>query len=255
MHDGAAPSLEAQVLTPLLDPAEMANASFQDLEARLSSIPAYARRFNEAFGAPPDMARIGAALAAYQRTLISAGSPFDRWRYAGQADALSPRARQGFALFTGKAGCARCHLVGEQNALFTDNAMHNTGIGVRARVVATAAPAPSPTVNFAAAGDRGRQEVTGLPADLHRYRTPALRNVALTAPYMHDGSVATLADVVRFYDAGGAPNPNLDPGVKPLHLEDTEVEALVAFLHSLTGANAAALANEGARAGRPAADR
>lgn len=193
------------------------------------------------------MARIGSALAAYQRTLASANSPFDRWRFGGERHALSEAAKRGFVLFSGKAGCTGCHLIGETSALFTDNGMHNTGAaaGVTAKGdVRVASRSGSSTIDFAAAGDRGRHEITQNPADLYRFRTPTLRNVALTAPYMHDGAMATLDDVVRFYNTGGGANSNLDPAIRPLGLEQREMDDLVAFLNSLTGDNVQQLAAE-----------
>lgn len=156
-------------------------------------------------------------------------------------------------MFTGRAGCTGCHLIGETSALFTDNAMHNTGAaaGVTAGGgVRVGSRSGSSTIDFAAAGDRGRHEVTQNPADLYRFRTPTLRNVALTAPYMHDGAMATLGDVVRFYNAGGGANGNLDPAIKPLGLDSREIEDLVAFLNSLTGDNVSRLAAE-AKAAAP----
>jgi cytochrome c peroxidase len=253
MHDGAAPSLEAQVLTPLLDANEMANSSFEDLERRLAAIPDYRDEFQSAFRGEPTMARVGEALAAYERTLVSGNSAFDRWKFVGIEDAVAPQTKRGFELFTGKAACVSCHAIGNDNALFSDNAMHNTGIGF-ARAQSTRGELPAKqmasTVDFAAAGDRGRHEVTHDPKDLFSYRTPTLRNVAVTAPYMHDGSLATLEDVVRFYNRGGIANPNLDPALRPLNLDDGDVAALVAFLRSLTGDNLDALAVD-ARAGQP----
>ncbi len=246
MHDGAAPSLEAQVLTPLLDGNEMANGSFDQLEGKLDSLPDYAQAFREVFGEGPSMASIGKALAAYQRTLISGNSAFDRWMFGGQGDAMPEEAKRGFALFKGKAGCVACHTAGATAALFTDNGMHNTGVASRAlKSPDTRLAQPvrtTPTVDFAGAGDRGRNEVTQVPADLYRFRTPTLRNVAVTGPYMHDGSIATLREVVEFYNGGGVANANLDPAIKPLGLSSLEVDDLVALLNSLTGSNVSELA-------------
>ena len=199
------------------------------------------------------MALVGSALAAYQRTIASGNSAFDRWRYLGETPALAADAQRGLALFTGKAGCASCHTVGDRSALFSDNLMHNTGaaLGKRGPVRVASRSKPS-TIDFAAAGDRGRHEVTQNPADLYRFRTPTLRNVALTAPYMHDGSIATLTDVVRFYNEGGGANDNLDDKIKPLHLEEQEIADVVAFLNSLTGDNVETLAAEALAAAPPA---
>ncbi len=253
MHDGAAPSLQTQMLTPLFDRNEMANAGFAEVEQRLSAMPAYAAAFQAVFGEEPSIATLGAALAAYQRSLVSGRSAFDRWKYGGEAGALPADAQRGFAIFTGKGGCVSCHAIGETSALLTDNLMHNTGVSAAAVArdgdgIKIAGRATGTTIDFASAGDRGRHEVTQDPADLYRFRTPTLRNVALTAPYMHDGSHATLEDVVRFYNRGGGANANLDPAIKPLGLDDREVSDVVAFLRSLTGDNVETLAAEAAAA-------
>jgi cytochrome c peroxidase len=196
------------------------------------------------------MESVGAALASYERTLVSGDSAFDRWRYGGDETALSPAAQRGAALFTGEAGCASCHLVGERSALFTDHGLHNTGVGFRAsmrpaetrrrvQVAPDTVLSFDPAVIAASAepppNDLGRYEITLDPADRWKYRTPTLRNVALTAPYMHDGALATLGDVVAFYDAGGVPNPGLDSRIRPLGLSETQRRDLVAFLEALTG--------------------
>jgi len=182
---------------------------------------------------------------------------------------MNDKARQGFRLFTGKAACNGCHLLGKSSALFTDHQLHNTGIGyahsmgrsvIRAAFKKRVPPgkkeqrqttrvqlAPGVFVNVAQdiidsvaeefPADLGYYEITENPADRWKYLTPGLRNVSLTAPYMHDGSLATLADVVSFYNAGGFPNANLDPRIRPLGLSEQEQAALVAFLDSLTGDN------------------
>lgn len=247
MHDGAAPSLEVQALTPLFAPDEMANGSFEDFERKLASLPEYASDFQQLFGRPPTVADAGRSLAAFQRTLISGDSPFDRWKFGGDASAITADAKAGFELFSGKAGCSTCHVIGNDRAIFTDNLMHNTGVGTRLPDGVSRVRHESATVDFARAGDRGRNEVTGNAADMFKYRTPTLRNVAITGPYMHDGSFATLEDVVRFYSRGGNANANLDPAIKPLSLSDSEISALVAFLKSLTGSNVESLAADTAR--------
>jgi cytochrome c peroxidase len=196
------------------------------------------------------METVGQALASYQRTLVSGDSPFDRWYYGGDGTALGEAAQRGFRLFTGKAGCVACHTIGPEHALFTDNGLHNTGVGFRASMAeeppsqpVTVAPgvvvdvptAVIAAVSEQASGDLGLYEVTQDPDDRWKYRTPTLRNVALTAPYMHDGSLPTLDAVVAFYDAGGVPNEVLDPLIRPLGLSTGERSDLVAFLQSLTG--------------------
>jgi len=159
-------------------------------------------------------------------------------------------------LFRGKASCNSCHTVGPESALFTDGEFHNTGIGYYATMRPAVdelhvllAPGQSERVNtdlLKSTGteqfpDLGRYEVTGSPADRWRYRTPTLRNVELTAPYMHDGSLASLRDVLEFYNRGGVPNDVLDPRIRPLGLSGAEIDDLLAFLLSLTGSNVDAL--------------
>jgi cytochrome c peroxidase len=253
-HDGRADSLEAQIEGPLLARNEMGNPSMDAVVEKIRGIDGYAEQFDRAFpGRGLDATTVGMAIASYERTLVSGGSPVDRYLYAGDEQALTPAAKRGLALFRGRAGCAACHLVGPEHALFTDDAFHDTGIGARA----TAGPGTEGTrrvqaapgvvldvpraiiarVSEAPAEDLGRAEITGEPADRHRYRTPSLRNVALTAPYMHDGSLATLRDVVELYRDGGVAHDGLDPRIRPLDLSDQDVADLVAFLESLTGSD------------------
>jgi cytochrome c peroxidase len=253
-HDGREPTLEMQPFDVFLNPDEMAAPSLGAVVAAVGALPDYPPLFRAAFGAPPSAERIGAALATYVRSLVSGGSPFDRWRYGGEPGALGTAARRGFDLFAGRAGCVGCHAIGERSALFTDNRFHDTGVAwyqteilrngteeVRvelapdvttvlphAAVVSVGAPPPA---------DLGRYEVTGDPADRWRIRTPTLRNVALTAPYMHDGSFSTLGEVVAFYDRGALPHEGLDPALRPLGLGEGERDDLVEFLKSLTGGN------------------
>ena len=258
-HDGRAASLEAQALEPLVDPKEMGNPSHDHLIARLRAFPDYAGLFERAFGRAADIAALTQAVAAWQRTLLSGDTPFDRWRYGNDKTALSPAAKRGFELFVGKAGCVGCHGIGNDHALFTDHAYHNTGIGaVRTRERGDALKveiAPGEygfverkdleAVSEPTEPDFGRFEVTRAPADRWAYKTPSLRNVALTAPYMHDGSLATLAEVVDYYNRGGQPTPGLDPRIRPLGLAPSEFADLVAFLESLTGANIDELVRDG----------
>jgi len=221
MRDGEAPSLQSQVLVPLFDLHEMANPTFKGLISRLERLPDYQDRFEKAFGAPISVPLIGRAIANYERSLLCARSPFDRWRFGGESGAMAARAHKGFRLFAGKAGCLACHPVGAEAALFTDHGFHNTGLGFR---------------HLPAAGilqDFGRQEVTHEAGDLRKFKTPSLRNVARTAPYMHNGSLKSLADVVRYYNGGGSSDPAQDALIHPLGLSEEEIGDLVAFLESL----------------------
>ena len=267
-HDGRETSLEHQVWGPLLARNEMGNPSIGFLIEKLRGMGGYAQQFERAFpGRGLAVETIGMALASYERTLVSAGSAFDRYLYGGDALALSPAAQRGLALFRGSAGCMACHAIGAQQALFTDNALHNTGVGYEAAMGSgggtvgadegtrrvQAAPGIHLDVPLSVIAqvsepvpkDLGRYEITQNPADRWRYRTPTLRNVGLTAPYMHDGSLGTLADVVDFYRRGGAPNEGLDPLIRPLSLSDSDAADLIEFLESLTGGDVAELVADG----------
>ena len=248
-HDGREFSLATQAWLPLLNPDEMANPSIGHVLQRLEMLPDYAGHFERAFdGAGPGMDTLGAAISAFERTLVSARSRFDRWRYGGEAGVLSAVEQQGFALFTGKARCASCHQIGESGALFADGRFHVTGAGQGAAGVAITVPlapgvqtvlSPSDLAAFEQIlpADLGRFEVTQDPADRWAFKTPSLRNVARTPPYMHDGSLPTLAAVVDFYERGGGTVAGKSPLLAPLHLTVAEKAALVAFLGSLDGAN------------------
>jgi len=258
-HDGREFSLENQVWGPLLAGNEMGNLSIGAVIRRIESLADYDGLFELAFARGPDMQTVGMALASYERTLVSGDSPFDRWHYGQDQSAISESAQRGFALFSGKAGCIACHIVKQEFALFTDDAFHNTGVGY----YATMRPADEELVVLLAPGqakrldtdilqstgteqfrDLGRYEVTGSPDDRWRYRTPGLRNVALTAPYMHDGSLPSLRDVLLFYNRGGVPNEVLDPLIRPLGLNDAEIEDLLNYLRSLTGSNVDVLVSD-----------
>jgi cytochrome c peroxidase len=231
----------------------MANPSLGHVLDRLRALPDYAGRFEAAFagrGASADS--VGEALASYERTLVAGDSPFDRYRYGGANDALRADERRGLEIFTGKGRCANCHLIGEHSALLSDFRYHNTGIGwlrsqQRAQVEVELAPgttAPMSAADLRRIGapprsDLGRFEITLDPADRWAYKTPMLRNVAATAPYMHDGSLPTLEAVVEFYDGGGAGAPDQSSLIAPLRLSTAEKAALVAFLKALTGRVAA----------------
>jgi cytochrome c peroxidase len=252
-HDGRERALELQIWSPLLAANEMANPSIGVVLDRVAALPGYLAAFVAAFGTAPDVVNVGQALAAYQRGLLSADSPFDRWYFGHDESALTTQARRGFALFRDH-GCIGCHVLAEDHAQFTDDLYHDTGIGYAAamhpRSIESLRVAPGVVVDLAsavvapAANDLGRYEVTQRPEDRWRYRTPSLRNVALTAPYMHDGSLATLDDVVAHYVRGGVPHDGLDPLIRPIPIAATERADLVAFLESLTGSNVAALVTD-----------
>lgn len=258
-HDGREATLENQAWGPLLTPSEMANPSIGYVIEKIRGLPDYEGLFEKAFaGRGPGLETLGQAIASYERTLISANSRFDRWYYGKEGGALTAEEQAGFRLFAGKAGCAACHPVGEKWALFTDDGFHNTGIGwarsmgqggkYRVQLapgVVTEIESSAIDASFEPRqNDVGRFEVTENPADRWAYRTPTLRNVARTAPYMHDGSFSTLEAVVDFYDRGGIDNPLKDPRLKPLGLAADEKRALVDFLKSLTGSDIDTLARD-----------
>ncbi len=252
--DGRAASLEAQALQPLLHPDEMANPSLAAVLARIDSLADYRAPLRSAFDRPrATAAGVASALAAYERSLIAADSKFDRWYFGHQADALDPTEQRGFALFR-QHGCVQCHRIETDHALFTDAAFHNVGVQAHTdaqrlqSVAVQLAPGTTTSVTRAALrrigvedkADLGRYEVTRRPADRRAFRTPSLRNVALTGPYMHDGSFSTLGDVVDYYAAGGTPSdPAQDPRIRPLALDAADRAALVAFLEALTSPAAA----------------
>ena len=258
-HDSRETSLEQQVWGPLLAANEMANPSIGYVIEKIKGLPDYNDLFEKAFGRGPGMETVGMALASYERTLNSANSAFDRWFYGKQNQAISDAAKKGFQLFTGKGGCSACHTITSQHALFTDNKLHNTGIGyadsmdmqpVKQRIQIAPGTYISvdndviDSISEPKPGDLGRYEVTQLPEDRWKYKTPSLRNISLTAPYMHNGRFETLRQVVEFYSQGGTVNKDLDPLMKPLNLNELEIKELTAFLQTLTGSNVVQLVSD-----------
>jgi cytochrome c peroxidase len=259
-HDGRENTLEQQVWGPLLAKNEMGNPSVGHVIQRIKQLSDYDGLFEKAFdGRSVSMETLGSALASYQRTLVSADSAFDRWYYANNRKALSESAIRGFKLFTGKAGCSACHLINESYALFTDNKLHNTGIGYQASMsirpeTSRVQLAPGvyvemdssliDQVGLAELSDVGQYEVTENPADRWKYKTPSLRNIGLTAPYMHNGKLGNLMEVVDFYNRGGVANLLLDKRIRPLGLTDQQKQDLVNFLQSLNGNNVEQLVSD-----------
>ncbi len=229
-HDGRVTTLEEQALMLFTDAQEFNAPSMDWVVARIAELDDYDGLFQEAFDAPADADRIARALAAFQRRLIAANSPFDRWFYGKEAEALSESAVRGFRVFREEGLCAACHRVDDDNALFTDNKFHDTGIAWR----------NAQSVKEGEA-DRGREEATGLIWERYKIKTPTLRNVALTGPYMHDGSIETLEGAVRFYVRGGIDHPTLSALIGPLDLSARDIADLVAFLESLTSPHVAEL--------------
>ncbi len=245
--DGRADTLEDQAIQPLINHLEMGNQSYDEVVKRLRAIPEYVAEFKSVFGGEVKIELIGKAIAAYERTLVSGDSPFDRFM-AGDQSAISEAAKRGFALFRGKARCSRCHTFSDALPFFSDFNYHNTGVAAnhpnfdklsrRAYEVIETDRAKEVIDKLAAEDggqELGRVLVSYQVFDIGSYRTPSLRNIALTAPYFHDGSAKTLADVVRFYNEGGRQNINREWDLNALALTVDEQRDLVAFLESLTG--------------------
>jgi cytochrome c peroxidase len=220
--DGRASSLEDQADKPIANPIEMGQG--HDVwVSKLDADPAYKDAFRKAFGpGPATIGKVTKALATFERTIISGNSPFDRYQFGGDKKALSPAAIRGLAIFREptRGNCTACHNIGEKYALFSDGKFHNIGVGVNGEGELT---------------DLGRYNETKVESDKGAFKTPTLRSVAKTAPYMHDGSEKTLKSVVDFYAGGGNSNPHLDKEIKEIKLSGRDRADLVEFLESLTG--------------------
>ncbi len=220
--DGRAKTLEEQAGGPIENPIEM-NMPHDACLAKLGSNSTYVKLFETTFGpAPISMEMVGKAIASFERTLLSGNSPFDRYFFGGDLKAISPAAIRGLEIFNNakKGNCSVCHKIGEQNAPFTDGKFHNIGVGIGTDGELT---------------DLGRYEQTKDERDKGAFKTPTLRNIAKTGPYMHDGRQATLKEVVDFYVGGGTSNQYLDKEIKELKLSGQERADLVAFMETLTG--------------------
>lgn len=246
--DGRANTLEEQAEQPLLNAGEMGLENELELVARLSSIPEYQAAFRRVFLKEGIMLKtIARAIAAYERTLTSSNSPFDRF-VAGDRNALTSTQKAGWVLFKGKARCIECHAFSASSRLFTDFKFYNTGIAgrdqnfkvllqqadelqLRDRNEPISVNLLAHEVEFS---ELGRFLVTRTENDIGAFKTPTLRDIELTGPYMHNGSLRTLLDVVRFYNQGGNQNPNLDPKIRPLNLSEVEMNEIVEFLRALT---------------------
>jgi len=214
--DGRAASLEDQALGPVQNPIEMGNTLDQMLET-LRAIESYPGYFQEAFGTSEiTNDRVAKAIADFERTRMSGNSPYDQWK-AGDESAVSDAVKLGDELFFDKAGCNQCHL----GYNFSDTLFHNLGVGWDPE-----------TETFA---DQGRAVVTEVEAETGAFKTPTVREVTKRAPFMHDGSVATLRDVMELYNRGGDQNPYLDPKIQPLDLSEQEIDALLAMMEALEG--------------------
>jgi cytochrome c peroxidase len=225
MWDGQFRTLETQALDPFRTNGDL-HIELGDVVERISGDAGYRAAFECAFSGPPTVRRVGEAIATYERSLLSGNTRFDDYLFNGHKDALNEQERFGYEVFLERGACVNCHDIfhqsvnplGGSHALFTDGRFHNLGVGY----------------SEGRMKDTGRFYWSGDKEEWGAFRTPSLRNVALTAPYMHDGSLSTLDEVVDFYDRGGNPNPNLSPTMRPLLLTHEEKQALVAFLEALT---------------------
>ena len=254
--DGRSPSLEDQALHPFLNPVEMALPSHEPILATIRGDVAYVKAFRDVFDVRPrniTMKEVTMAIAAFERNQISGDSPFDRWYFGGEQNAISEQAKRGFAVFLGNGRCVSCHTIEQDHALFTDHLFHNIGVGINdiqdkvpdlARAFQVAKN-QGVDVDVAVLGDAdtshlGRFAVDDQFSSMGAFKTSTLRNIAVTAPYMHDGSLATLREVVDHYNNGGVTNPDdpvnpfLSGGIRPLKLTEQEIDDLVLFMEALT---------------------
>ena len=250
--DGRVNTLEEQAALPITNQVEMGQPSLDAAMARIAAIGEYEEAFRRVFGGPPNGPDLLRAIASYERTQLSFDSPFDHF-IAGDKNAIDDAAKRGWELFNTRGRCNKCHALTEDKrdvTNFTDNDFHNIGIGIiRHNVVALARQAEQ-LINSGdkAAIDRaaiqtdmsslGRFLITKREPDIASFKTPDVRNVLVTGPYFHDGSQETLWDVIDHYNKGaGLQNPYLDQDIQPLALTEGDIDDLVAFLASLTGAD------------------
>jgi len=255
--DGRSSSLEDQSQFPMINPVEMGLPNHEPVLKIVREDPAYVEGFKKAFnksGKDVTMDEVKKAIAAFERTVVSGDSPFDRWYFAGEANAISDSAKRGYTVFIGQGRCVSCHVIEQTQALFTDNKFHNIGVGIN-RIQADVPRLAGEFLKAKAAGadvdkavlsdpktsDLGRFAVTDSFDEIGGFKTSTLRNIAMTAPYMHDGSLKTLKDVVKHYNEGGKSpgdpspvNPYLSGGIRPLDLTDQQTDDLVAFMEALT---------------------
>jgi len=212
--DGRAATLEDQSIGPFANPIEHGFANHDEMVAKMKKMPGYRKLFQEVFGGEITIQDVGRAVASFQRTVLSGNSAVDKYDIGGDQNALSDSAKRGLELFRGKARCTRCH----SGFNFTDEKFHNLGIGWDDNKV-----------------DLGRYMETKNPEDIGAFKTPTLREIARTAPYMHDGRFKSLEEVVKFYNQGGVKSPHQDNTIIPLEMTDDEQQDLVAMLKSLNG--------------------
>ena len=261
--DGRSPSLEDQSQHPFLNPVEMGLKDHQPILKIVRSDPEYAKAFVQVFGkkgSAISMTEVTQAIAAFERTQVAGDSPFDRYYFKGDLKALTDQQKRGFDLFVNKGRCVSCHVVEQNTALFTDNRFHNIGVGINAvqndvpalageflKAKATLAEVDKKVLADKRTSELGRFAISRGFEGLGAFKTSTLRNVAVTPPYMHDGSIKTLREVVVHYNNGGVTkegdpvNDFLSSGIRKLGLTDPEIDDLVAFMEALTSPEFASL--------------
>ena len=264
--DGRSPSLEDQSLHPFVNPVEMGLKDHQPILDIVRTDPDYVKAFKEVFGKAGDeitMTEVTKAIAAFERTQVAGDSPFDRWHYGGEQGAMTEAQVRGFEIFVNAGRCVSCHRIEQTQALFTDSRFHNIGVGINRiqgevpelagaflKAEATASEVDVRVLTDARTSEIGRFAISRTFDDLGSFKTPTLRNTAVTAPYMHDGSIKTLRDVIVHYNNGGVTNEGdpvndfLSGGIRPLKLTDEQIDDLVAFMEALTSPQFAELAEE-----------
>ena len=264
--DGREPDLEGQSKQPFINPVEGGLPNHDPLLDVIRKDAEYVKAFKQVFGVAAkdiDMDHVAKAIASFERTIISGDSPFDRFMYGGEQDALNESEKRGLAVFTGKGRCVSCHVIEQTQAQFTDNRFHNIGVGFKkiqgkefetARALLASKKAGTSVdvtvLTKENMSELGRFAVTENFTEVGAFKTPTLRNIDLTAPYMHDGSLETLEDVVEFYNNGGRLketdplSPFLSGGIRPLDLTEQEKEDLVAFMKALTSPDIAKVASK-----------
>jgi len=263
--DGREPTLEAQSRQPFVNPVEGGLADHGPILDIVRNDPDYVKALNEVFGVAPEqitMEHVSKAIASFERTLIAGDSPFDRFYFGGDEDAMTPQQIRGLSVFLVEGRCNSCHVIEQDQALFTDNRFHNIGVGINAvqdevprlaqaflQAKNAGADVDATVLTDPKSSELGRFAVTNDISRVGAFKTPTLRNIALTAPYMHDGSLATLEEVVMHYDNGGhlddvEANPYLSGGIRPLGLTAQQEQDLVAFMKALTSPQYAALVEQ-----------
>jgi cytochrome c peroxidase len=255
--DGRAPSLEEQAKLPITNPVEMGLKDGNEVEEKIRAIPEYKALFTKAFGDDKiTFDRFAQAVATFERTKVSTPSPFDRY-LRGDDQAITEQAKRGWTVFNGQGRCVSCHGMSPTGAFFTDNKFHNIGVAAHKTNFVDLAKKGLATIETGnlkqidelaievpGFTELGRFLVTKSAGDIGGFKTPTLRNIMVTGPYMHDGSMATLWDVIDHYNHGGTVNPYLDGGMTRLALSENQIDDLVAFLGTLTSPEYEALARK-----------